>query len=185
MIDEILDDAGDRMSKSIDALHTAFNRIRTGRANTSLLDGVEVMYYGASTPLKQVASLSVEEGRTLVISPWEKTLIPDIEKSIMRSDLGIMPSSSSDAVRLQMPPLTEENRRNLIRQARAESEQARVAIRNIRREAIHDIREMVKEKMISEDDGRRGEHDAQTLTDKNVANIAEVLEQKEADLLEF
>ncbi len=183
MIDEICADADERMGKSVESLHTAFARIRTGRANPSLLDGIEVAYYGSDTPLNQVASISVEDARTLVISPWEKKLVPDIEKAILKSDLGITPNSTSDVVRVPLPALTEENRRDLAKQARHEAENARVAVRNIRRDAIADIRELVKAKEVAEDDAHRGEEAIQKLTDKRVAEIDQLLSSKEADLM--
>lgn len=185
VIDEIKQDAAERMEKSLRALGSAFSRIRTGRANPAILDSVEVDYYGAPTPVKQVATITVEEARSLLISPWEKRLVPDIEKAILKSDLGLTPASSSDAIRLPMPPLTEENRRDLIRQARQETEQARVAIRNIRREAIADIRELVREKEATEDEGRRSEDAMQQLTDDHVARADAALAAKETDLLEI
>jgi ribosome recycling factor len=183
MINEIKEDADERMGKSIDALHSAFGRIRTGRANPSLLDGIEVSYYGSNTPLNQVASISVEDARTLVISPWEKKLIPDIEKAILKSDLGITPATSADVIRVPLPALTEENRRDLGRQAKQEAEQARIAIRNIRRDAIGDIRELAKEKEVAEDEAHRAEEAIQKLTDKRVAEVDAALEAKEADLM--
>lgn len=185
MIDEILEDAGERMHKSVDALQTAFNRIRTGRASPAVLDGIEVPYYGAPTPLKQVANVTVEDARTLLISPWEKPLIPEIEKAILKSDLGITPNTTSDVIRIPMPPLTEETRRDLIKQARAEAEQARVAVRNIRRDAIGDFKDLLKEKEISEDEAHKAEDDVQKLTDKYVAQVDEHLSRKEADLMEI
>lgn len=146
MIEEIQADADERMGKSVESLQAAFGRIRTGRANPSLLAGIEVSYYGTPTPLNQVASVSVEDARTLVISPWEKKLIPDIEKAILKSDVGITPNATSELIRVPLPALTEENRRDLAKQARHEAENARVAVRNIRRDAIGDIRELVKER---------------------------------------
>lgn len=183
MIDEISADADERMGKSVDSLHTAFARIRTGRANPSLLDGIEVSYYGTDTPLNQVASISVEDARTLVISPWEKKLITDIEKAILKSDLGLTPSSTSELIRVPLPALTEENRKDLAKQARHEAENARVAIRNIRRDAIGDIRELVKEKELAEDDARRAEEGIQKLTDKRIGEVDAALQAKEADLM--
>ena len=185
MIDEIKEDAAERMDKSLLALGSAFAKIRTGRANPALLDNVAVEYYGSPTPIKQVASITVEEARSLVITPWEKRLVPDIEKAILKSDLGLTPNSTSDVVRLPLPPLTEENRRDLIRQARQETENARVAIRNIRRDAIADVREMVREKIASEDDGRRCEEDLQKVTDAHVRRADSALDEKEADLMEI
>ncbi len=185
MIDDIKHDANQRMGKSIEALGQAFARIRTGRANPAILDDIEVSYYGNDTPLNQVASISVEDARTLVISPWEKKLLGDIEKAILKSDLGITPSSSSDVIRIPLPPLSEENRRDLARHARHEAEQGRVAVRNIRRDAIGDVRELVKEKAISEDDARRAEEDIQRLTDKRISEIDHALSEKESDLLKI
>ena len=182
---EIQSDADERMGKSVESLSTAFAKIRTGRANPSLLDGISVDYYGVDTPLKQVASITVEDARTLVISPWEKPLLGVIEKAILKSDLGITPASSSDVVRVPLPPLTEQNRRDLVKQARAEAEQAKVAVRNIRRDAIADVRELVKEKEVAEDDGHRSEERIQTLTDKRTAEIDAALSAKEADLMEI
>ena len=185
MIEEIKADADDRMGKSLDALHNTLGRIRTGRANPSLLDGIEVPYYGNDTPLNQVASVTVEDARTLVISPWEKNLIQDIEKAILKSDLGITPSSTSELIRVPLPALTEENRRDLARQAKQEAENSRVAVRNVRRDAIHDVRELVKEKEVADDAGHKAEEDIQKLTDKRVAEIDAVLGAKEADLMEI
>ncbi len=185
MIDEIKDDAGTRMSKSLNALNAAFARIRTGRANPALLDTVTVEYYGATVPVKQLASITVEEGRTLVVSPWEKATLIDIEKAIQRSDLGLTPNANGEVIRLPLPPLTEENRRDLIRHARAEAENARIAVRNIRRDAIHDVRELLKEKMATEDEAHHAERDLQGITDEKVKSIDEVLAGKEQDLLDF
>ncbi len=185
MIDEIKRETNQRMGKSLEALIHAFGRIRTGRANPAILEGIEVSYYGTDTPLNQVASISVEDARTLVISPWEKKLLPEIEKAILKSDLGITPKSTSDVVRIPLPPLSEENRRDLAKLAKQEAEQGRVAIRNIRRDAIGDIRELVKEKEISEDDARRAEEDIQRLTDKRISEIDHALSEKEADLLKI
>lgn len=185
MIDEIVEDADERMGKSLDSLQTAFAKIRTGRANPSLLDTVMLEYYGSPTPLNQVASISVEDARTLTVSPWEKPLLPEIEKAILRSDIGITPVSSGDVIRVPLPPLTEENRRDLAKTARSEAENCRIAIRNIRRDAINDIRELVKEKEASEDDARRAEDRIQSVTDARVAQTDKNLAAKEADLMEI
>ena len=185
MIDEIRQDANERMEKTLAALDTAFAKIRTGRAHPSLLDGISVSYYGTETPINQLANISVEENRNLIVSPWEKNLIPDVEKAILKSDLGLNPSSSSDNIRLPMPPLTEENRRDLTRIARGESENARIAIRNIRRDANSDLKEYLKEKEITEDELRRGEDDIQKITDEKIKKIESALSVKEADLMEF
>lgn len=185
MINEIKTEVNARMGKTLEALHHAFGRIRTGRANPSILEGIMVPYYGNDTPLNQVATIAVEDARTLVISPWEKKMIGEIEKAILKSDLGITPATSADKVRIPLPPLTEENRKDLVKHARHEAEQARIAVRNLRREAVADVRELVKEKLASEDDGHRGEEDVQKLTDKRIAEIDHALAQKEADLLEI
>jgi ribosome recycling factor len=185
VIEAIKRDANQRMGKSLEALVHAFGRIRTGRANPAILEGIQVAYYGTDTPLNQVASISVEDARTLAISPWDKKLLPDIEKAILKSDLGITPTSTSDVIRIPLPPLSEENRRDLARHAKQEAEQGRVAIRNIRRDAIGEVRELVKEKEISEDDARRAEEDIQRLTDKRISEIDHALSEKEADLLKI
>ncbi len=184
MINEIQQDADERMSKSMEVLGSHFARIRTGRANPGLLDGIEVEYYGNTTPLNQVASITVEDARTLVISPWEKHMIPDLEKAILKSDLGITPASTSELIRVPLPALTEENRKDLARQAKQEAENARIAIRNIRRDAIADIRELVKEKEAAEDEAHRAEDAIQKLTDRHVAEVDAALAAKEADLME-
>ena len=183
MIEEFTADADERMGKTIEAMQAAFARIRTGRAHPSLLDGIEVPYYGSDAPLNQVASISVEDARTLLVSPWEKSLVPAIQKAILKSDLGITPAASQDVVRLPLPALTEENRRDLARQARQEAEAARIAIRNIRRDAISDIRELLREKEVAQDDARRGEEAAQQITDRRVKEVDQALESKEADLM--
>ncbi|MEC8867837.1 MAG: ribosome recycling factor [Pseudomonadota bacterium] len=185
MLDEIKQDASERMTKSVSSLRTAFSRIRTGRATPSLLDAIEVEYYGTLTPINQVASISVEDARTLMITPWEKSVIPDIEKAILKSDLGLTPTGTREAIRLPLPPLTEENRRDLIRKAKGEAETARVSIRNVRRDAIADVRELVREKESTEDEGRRAEEQLQKITDSRVNEVDDVLAEKESDLLAF
>lgn len=184
MISDIKKDAEARMKKSIEALEVAFKKIRTGRAHPSILDGVMVSYYGVDTPLKQVANVTVEDARTLAISAWEKALIPQIEKAIMKADLGLNPATNGDLVRVPMPALTEQTRRDMIKICKAEAEHGRVAIRNIRRDANNDLKELLKEKEITEDEERRGQDDVQKLTDKYVAEAEEMLKKKEADLLE-
>ena len=185
MIEEIQDDASTRMDKSCDALSEAFARIRTGRANPALLDTVTLAYYGAPTPIKQLASITVEEGRTLVVSPWEKSLINDIEKAILASNIGLTPNNNGEVIRLPLPPLTEENRKELVKQARSEAENARIAIRNIRRDAIADVRELVKEKLATEDEGHHAEVAVQAITDDKINKVEALLEEKVKDLLEF
>ncbi|MEE4299764.1 MAG: ribosome recycling factor [Pseudomonadales bacterium] len=185
MIEDIRQDAEERMSKSIDSLRQAFARIRTGRASPSLLDDIKVDYYGAETPLAQVANITVEDARSLLISPWEKNMIPVIEKAILKSDLGLTPASTADVIRLPMPPLTEESRKGLTKQARAEAEHAKVAIRNIRRDANSTVKELEKEKEISEDEERKAEEAIQKVTDRFVGRVDELLAEKEADLMEI
>ncbi len=184
MIDEIKSDAEARMSKSIDALGVAFAKIRTGRAHPSILDGVMVSYYGVDTPLKQVANVSVEDGRTLAISAWEKPLVPVIEKAIMQANLGLNPSSTGDLIRVPMPALTEETRRDMVKLAKADAESARVSVRSARRDANSLLKELLKEKEISEDDDKRGQDQIQKLTDSYVAKVEQLLQQKETDLME-
>jgi ribosome recycling factor len=173
------------MQKSIDALSSAFTRIRTGRAHPGILEGVTVEYYGADTPLSQVANINVEDARTLAISPWEKQLVPQIEKAILKSDLGLNPSTSGDLIRIPMPALTEETRKGYIKQARQEAENARVSVRNIRRDANGMVKDLLKEKEISEDEERRAEEQIQKITDKFIAAVDAKLETKETELMEI
>lgn len=184
MIEDIKADAEKHMKKSLEALAAAFNKIRTGRAHPAILDSVQVNYYGQDTPLKQIASVNVEDNRTLTISPWEKHLIPVIEKAIMSADLGLNPATSGDLIRVPMPMLTEQTRREMVKQAKADAEHARVSIRNARRDANNDLKELEKSKDISEDDQRRGEEEVQKLTDRYIAEIDKVLKSKEEDLME-
>ena len=183
MIDDIRKDAEARMKKSLAALDTALKRVRTGRAHPSLLDNITVDYYGAETPLQQLGNISVEEGRTGTISPFDKSMIPQIERAIMTSDLGLNPSTSGSLIRLPLPPLTEETRRDLVKVVRAEAEQARVSLRSVRRDANSDLKELLKEKEISEDEERRGEELIQQLTDKMVVEVDRVLKEKEEELM--
>jgi ribosome recycling factor len=185
MIEEIKADAKDRMGKSIEALKQELGKIRTGRAHASLLDHIRVEYYGSEVPLSQVANVSVEDSRTLTVSPWEKPMVQVIEKAIMTSDLGLNPSSAGTVIRIPMPPLTEERRKDLVRVVRSEAEGARVAIRNIRRDANSDFKDLLKEKEISEDDERRAEDDIQKLTNQFVEQIDQLLAVKEAELMEI
>ena len=185
MIEDIKKDAKERMQKSLEALANNFNKIRTGRAHPSILDSISIDYYGTNTPLSQVANISVLDARTLSISPWEKQLTPQIEKAIMKSDLGLNPSTSGELIRLPMPALTEETRKNFIKQARTESENAKISIRSIRRDSLADIKELLKEKEISEDDDRRAADDVQKITDKFVAEVDASLSVKEKVLMEI
>lgn len=185
MINEIKQDAENRMKKSIEALGNAFAKIRTGRAHPSILNGVMVSYYGADTPLSQLANINVEDARTLAVVPWEKPMVPEIEKAIMKADLGLNPSTNGDKIRVPMPALTEETRKNYIKQARAEAETARVSVRNARRDANSDIKDLLKEKELTEDDARRAEDEVQKITNKFIAQVDADLVKKEADLMEI
>ena len=181
----LINDVSDKMDKSVSALRNAFNKIRTGRANPSILDDVKVDYYENLTPINQTSNISVEEGRSLVISPWDKNLIPEIEKAIHTSDLGLNPSTSSDLIRVTMPALTEETRQDYIKQARAEAENSRVSIRNIRRDANQSAKDQQQASEISEDDQRRLEDLIQKETDKFISIVDTELKNKESDLLEI
>ena len=185
MIDDIKQDAQQRMQKSLEALSHNFNKIRTGRAHPSLLDGVRAEYYGAKTPLNQLANINVEDARTLAVTAFDKSMTPTIEKAIMKSDLGLNPATAGDVIRIPMPMLTEETRKGYIKQARAEAEAARVSIRNARRDANSLLKELVKDKEISEDDDRRGQDLIQKLTDSFIAKVEDALAVKEADLMEI
>ena len=183
MIKEILQDAGERMTKSIDALKQSLGRVRTGRAHPSLLDHLRVDYYGSEVPISQVANIGVEDARTLTVTPWEKPMVQLVEKAILSSDLGLNPATAGTVIRIPMPPLTEETRRGLVKVVRQEGEAAKVAVRNIRRDANSDFKELLKEKEITEDEERRAEEEIQKLTDQHVAGIDKVIEEKEADLM--
>lgn len=184
MINDIRKDAETRMKKSIDALRQEFSKVRTGRAHTSLLDHIRVPAYGGEVPLNQVANVNVSDSRTLTITPWDKSMVQPIEKAIMSSDLGLNPTTAGTVMRVSMPPLTEERRRDLVKVVRGEAEAARVAIRNIRRDGMASLKDLIREKEISEDDERRGQDEMQKLTDKYVAEVEKVLQEKEADLME-
>ena len=185
MIDDIKNDAEERMGKSVEALGHELAKVRTGRAHPSLLDHIRVDYYGSEVPLSQVANINVEDARTLTVNPWEKQMIAPVEKAILTSDLGLNPMSAGTVIRVPMPPLTEERRKDLIRVVRHETENTRVAVRNIRRDANHNLKDMVKEKMISEDDERRAHEIIQKLTDKYIKEAEALLEVKEKDLMEI
>lgn len=182
-MDSILKDAKERMEKSIGSLNQELGKVRTGRASTSILDQVKVEYYGSEVPLSQVASVNVEDARTLTVSPWEKHLVGDIEKAIMKADLGLNPATTGDLIRVPMPALTEERRRDLVKVVRAEGENARIAIRNIRRDANNSIRQLEKDNAITEDDVKKGESLVQQLTDDHVKTVDETLKTKEDDLM--
>ena len=183
MLDEIKKDAGSRLGKSVASLRQELTKIRTGRAHTSLLDHITVEYYGSQVPLNQVSNVGVEDSRTLTVTPWEKDMVKAIEKAIMSSDLGLNPATAGTVIRVPLPALTEERRKDMIRIVRQEAEAGRVAIRNIRRDALHDIKELLKEKMIGEDEERRAESEIQTITDKFVGHVDQALAAKESELM--
>ena len=185
MIDEIKQDAKLRMGKSIDSLNNDLKKLRTGRANPSLLDQVMVSYYGSDVPISQVANISVADARLLTVTPWEKGIFQDVEKAIRNSDLGLNPAATGDIIRVPLPALTEERRKDMIKLVRSEGEAAKVAIRNIRRDANNDFKDLVKEKEISEDDERRAHDDIQKLTDTNIAEVDKHLSVKEKELMEI
>lgn len=184
MIEDVRRDADQRMDKSLAALRDAFTKIRTGRAHTSLLDHLRVEYYGSEMPLQQVANVAVVDARTLSVTPWEKQLVPVIEKVIMSADMGLNPATSGNVIRIPLPALTEERRRELVKVVRQEAEGARVAVRNVRRDAMGTLKELVKEKEITEDDEHRAAETIQKLTDQHIARIEQLLEAKEAELME-
>ncbi|TVP87541.1 MAG: ribosome recycling factor [Thioalkalivibrio sp.] len=177
-------DASQRMDKTLESLRSEFTKIRTGRAHTSLLDHVMVEYYGSEVPINQVANVNVEDARTLTVSPWERSMVGKVEKAIMTSDLGLNPATAGTVIRVPLPALTEERRKDLVKVVRAEAENARVAIRNIRRDANHTLKQQVKDKEISEDEEHRGEERVQKLTDDHIARIDQMLAEKEAELME-
>jgi ribosome recycling factor len=184
MLEDIKKDAADRMGKCVVAFRNELKKLRTGRASTSLLEHIRVDYYGSEVPLQQVANVAVEDSRTLTVVPWEKQMVPVIEKAIMKSDLGLTPATAGTVIRVPLPALTEERRKDLTKVVRHEAENARVAIRNVRRDVMHDLKEMLREKLVSEDDDRRAQDDVQKLTDKFVADVDHVLADKEKELMQ-
>lgn len=185
MINEIKKDAQERMEKSVEALKSQISKVRTGRASPNLLDGIVVEYYGAATPLRQLANITAEDSRTLAITVFDRTLTAAVEKAIMASDLGLNPSSAGTIIRVPLPPLTEERRKDLIKVVRNDAEQGRVSVRNARRDANDKIKALLKDKEISEDDERRAQDEIQKLTDNFIKKVDEALEQKEKELMEF
>jgi ribosome recycling factor len=185
MINDVKKQAESRMHKSITSLKEALTKIRTGRAHTSLLDHIMVPYYGNDVPLTQAANVAVADARTLTVTPWEKNMVPVIEKAIMSSDLGLNPVTVGGVMRINLPSLTEDRRRDLIKLVRGESEGARVAIRNIRRDANNELKKLLKDKAVSEDEERRAQDDVQKLTDKSIAEVDKILEVKETELMEI
>jgi len=185
MLDDIKKDTVERMQKCVVAYRNELKKLRTGRAHPSLLEHVRVEYYGNEVPLNQVANIALEDSRTLTVTPWEKNMVGAIEKAIMKSDLGLMPNTAGTVIRVPMPPLTEERRRDLTKVVRHEAENARVSVRNVRRDVMNELRDMLKEKLVSQDDDRRAQEEVQKLTDKHIAEIDQVLGEKEKELLQI
>ena len=184
MLEDVKKDARERMAKCVQNFQADLKKLRTGRAHPSLIEHLKVDYYGSEVPLQQVATIAVEEGRTLVISPWEKTVVQAIEKAIFKSDLGLTPQTAGTVIRIPMPPLTEERRREITKVLRHDAENARVAVRNVRRDLMNDIKERLKKKLVSQDDERRAETEVQKLTDKHVADIDALLAAKEKEVMQ-
>ncbi len=184
MIEDLKKDASERMQKCVLALRNELMRLRTGRAHPSLLEHIRVEYYGNEVPLNQAANVALEDARTITVTPWEKTMVQAIEKAIMKSDLGLMPATAGTIIRVPMPPLTEERRRDLAKVVRHEAENARVAVRNVRRDVMSDLKDLVKEKVVSQDEDRRAQDEIQKLTDKYVGEIDQVLTEKEKELMQ-
>ena len=185
MIDDLKKDGEQRMRKSVEALKEEFKRLRTGRAHTGLLEHITVEYYGSRVPISQTATVSVEDARTLLLSPWEKQMGPAVEKAILTSDLGLTPVTAGLAIRVPLPPMTEERRKEMARVVRSETETGRVAVRNIRRDILNDVKDFLKEKLITQDDERRAQDEVQQLTDKYVAQMDGLLDDKEKEIMEF
>ena len=184
MLNDIKADASQRMQKCIQSYQADLKKLRTGRAHPSLIEGIKVDFYGAETPLNQVANISVEDGRTLVVTPWDRNTVQAVEKAIYKSDLHLTPNTAGTVIRIPLPPLTEERRRDILKVVRADAENAKVSVRNVRRDAIAEIKEALKEKLISQDDERRGVDEIQKLTDKAVADIDQVTAVKEKEILQ-
>lgn len=184
MLEDLKKDARERMTKCVQTFQAELKKLRTGRAHPSLIEHLKVDYYGSEVPLQQVASIAVEEGRTLVVSPWEKAAVQAIEKAIYKSDLGLTPMTAGTVIRIPMPPLTEERRREITKVLRQDAEGARVAVRNVRRDVMSDIKDALKEKLISQDDERRAEVEIQKLTDKHIADVEQVLAAKEKEVMQ-
>lgn len=184
MLEDLKKDARERMARCVQTFQADLKKLRTGRAHPSLIEHLKVDYYGSDVPLQQIASISVEDGRTLVVSPWEKGVVQAIEKAIHKSDLGLTPMTAGTVIRIPMPPLTEERRREITKVLRHDAESARVAVRNVRRDVMNDIKEMLKEKLVSQDDERRAEAEVQKLTDKHVADVDQLLAAKEKEVMQ-
>jgi ribosome recycling factor len=184
MLEDVKKDATLRMQKCVAAFRDQLKKLRTGRAHTSLIEHLKVDYYGTETPLNQVANIATEDARTLTVTPWEKSMVQVIEKAIFKSDLGLTPNTAGQIIRINMPALTEERRRDITKVVRSEAENARVAVRSVRREVMSELKEMLKEKLISQDDDRRAQDDVQKLTDKHVADIDQAMAEKEKELMQ-
>jgi ribosome recycling factor len=185
MIDDIFKDARSRMKKTVETVRHEMARLRTGRASTALLEHISVDYYGSQTPLDQVATVSVADARTISVNPWEKRMVPVIEKAILESDLGLNPVTAGEVIRIPLPALTEERRKEITKVVRSEGENGKVAIRNIRRDALHHVKELLKEKEITQDDDKHAHDQIQQLTDKFVAEIDVIVEEKEQEVMEI
>ena len=183
MLNEIKKDAQARMGKSIESLRHNLVKVRTGRANAGLVDSIKVMYYGSDMPLSQVASVAVADARSIVITPWEKQMVAAVEKAILASDLGLTPNTAGTVIRLNIPALTEERRKELAKLVHSEGEDAKVAVRNIRRDANHQVKELLKDKQITEDESARAEQDIQKITDAAIKDVDDVVKEKEAELM--
>ena len=185
MINDVKKEAEQRMQRGIEAFKDDLRKLRTGRAHAGLLETVMVEYYGTNVPVKQTANVSVEDARTIVVTPWEKNMVAAVEKAIINAGLGLNPVTAGQVIRVPLPPMTEERRRDLVKVVRAQAETGRVGLRNVRREALGDLKDLLKEKVIAEDDERRGEDEIQKLTDRYVAQIDALLKDKEAEIMEF
>ena len=185
MIDDIKKDAAKRMAKSVHVLKDEFRKLRTGRARTGLLEHVTVEYYGSEVPISQVATVAVEDARTLTVAPWEKQMVATVEKAILTSDLGLTPQTAGMVIRVPLPPMTEERRKELVKVVRHETETGRVAVRNIRRGALGNVKELLKEKLVTQDDDHRAHDEVQKLTDSAIAEMDKLLQEKEKEIMEF
>ncbi len=184
MLNDIKAEASSRMQKCIQSFQSDLKKLRTGRAHPSLIEGLKVDFYGSESPLNQVANISVEDGRTLVVTPWDRNMVAAIEKAIHKSDLHLTPNTAGTVIRIPLPPLTEERRRDIMKVVKQDAEAARVSVRNVRRDALAEAREALKEKLISQDDERRGQDEIQKLTDKAIADIEQLLAVKEKEVLQ-
>ena len=184
MLEDLKKDASARMQKCVQSFQSDLRKLRTGRAHPSLIEHLKVDYYGSDVPLQQVASVSIEDARTLVVSPWEKSMVGPIEKAIHKSELGLTPNTAGTVIRIPLPPLTEERRRDITKLVRQDAETARVSVRSVRRDTLADLKEMLKEKLVSQDDERRGQDEVQKLTDRYIAEIEQLLQAKEKEILQ-